>query len=83
LQKISKLQDINKKQEHTILGLQEQMFVLESPQKLNKSAMGFSSPKTPKTPKSLATLYPGKENSPLTTPVGMSPKLSAFKPRNA
>lgn len=76
-----KLQEINKKQENTIVGLQEQIETYSSPHKLNVSGM-FGSPKTPKTPKNLAVLYSGKENSPVPAGMVMSPKSNILKPRN-
>ncbi|XP_058830595.1 desmoplakin-like [Topomyia yanbarensis] len=82
--KIAKLQDINKKQENTILGLQQQLSCYDSPQKLNMSGKvyGIGSPKTPK--KLIASPYPGKENrSPATAVVNVySPRANALRPRN-
>ncbi|XP_058463964.1 interaptin [Malaya genurostris] len=82
--KIAKLQEINKKQENTILGLQQQLSCYDSPQKLNISGKMYSigSPKTPK--KLIASPYPGKENRSPATGVSnvYSPRANALRPRN-
>ncbi|XP_063708793.1 putative leucine-rich repeat-containing protein DDB_G0290503 [Culicoides brevitarsis] len=78
--KIAKLQEMNKKQESTIMGLQEQIEQsFNSPHKLNISAK-FGSPRTPK---SLMSVFAGKENqSPIPGGMVSSPKSNVLKPRN-
>ncbi|XP_062561657.1 putative leucine-rich repeat-containing protein DDB_G0290503 isoform X1 [Armigeres subalbatus] len=81
--KIAKLQDVNKKQENTILGLQQQLSCFDSPQKLNLSGklFGIGSPKTPK--KMISSPFPGKENrSPVTPGTVYSPRNNVLRPRN-
>ncbi|XP_055595998.1 centrosomal protein of 83 kDa [Uranotaenia lowii] len=83
--KIAKLQEINKKQENTIQGLQQQLSSYDSPQKLNMSGKlyGIGSPKTPK--KLIASPYPGKENrspAPGVNTAVYSPRANALRPRN-
>lgn len=78
-QKIVKLQEMNKKQETTIIGLQEQIETFNSPHKLNVSAK-FGSPRTPK---NLMSVFAGKENqSPVPGGMVMSPKSNVLKTRN-
>nr|XP_019555393.2 interaptin [Aedes albopictus] len=82
--KIAKLQEVNKKQENTIQGLQQQLSCFDSPQKMNLSGklFGLGSPKTPK--KLIASPFPGKENrSPVVTPGTVySPRSNVLRPRN-
>ncbi|XP_065077987.1 cingulin-like protein 1 [Ochlerotatus camptorhynchus] len=84
--KIAKLQEVNKKQENTILGLQQQLSCYDSPQKLNMSGKlyGIGSPKTPK--KLIVSPFPGKENrSPApATAAGTvySPRSNVLRQRN-
>ncbi|XP_053688527.1 myosin-2 heavy chain [Sabethes cyaneus] len=81
--KIAKLQEVNKKQENTIAGLQQQLSCYDSPQKLNVSGKlygGVGSPKTPK--KLIASPYPGKENRSPATIAVYSPRTNALRPRN-
>ncbi|EAT34739.1 AAEL013053-PA [Aedes aegypti] len=81
--KIAKLQEVNKKQENTIQGLQQQLSCFDSPQKMNLSAklFGIGSPKTPK--KMISSPFPGKENrSPVTPGTVYSPRNNVLRPRN-
>ncbi|XP_055531113.1 golgin subfamily A member 4 isoform X2 [Wyeomyia smithii] len=81
--KIAKLQEITKKQETTIAGLQQQLSSYDSPQKLNMSGKlyaGIGSPKTPK--KLIASPYPGKENRSPAAVTVYSPRTNALRPRN-
>ncbi|XP_058067378.1 paramyosin-like [Anopheles bellator] len=82
--KISNLQEVNKKQESTIMSLQQQLSSFYSPQKLNCSAHKFltgtaPSPRTPK--KQIVSPFPGKENcSP--AQVACSPRSNVLRTRN-
>lgn len=81
--KIAKLQEVNKKQENTIQGLQQQLSCFDSPQKMNLSGklFGIGSPKTPK--KMISSPFPGKENrSPVTPGTVYSPRNNVLRPRN-
>ncbi|XP_055630606.1 interaptin [Toxorhynchites rutilus septentrionalis] len=80
--KIAKLQETNKKQENTIIGLQQQLSSFDSPQKMNLSGKlyGIGSPKTPK--KLIASPYPGKENRSPATVAVYSPRSNVLRQRN-
>uniref|UniRef100_A0A182P1D8 Uncharacterized protein n=1 Tax=Anopheles epiroticus TaxID=199890 RepID=A0A182P1D8_9DIPT len=81
--KIAKLQELNKKQEHTIQNLQQQLSTYDSPQKLNGSIKYLSATASPKTPKKLiVSPFPGKENrSPAQVGV-FSPRSNVLRARN-
>lgn len=78
-QKIAKLQEVNKKQENTIIGLQQQLSCFDSPQKLNMSGLlyGIGSPKTPK--KLIVSPFPGKENC---SPAAATAAGTVYSPRS-
>uniref|UniRef100_A0A182N3P6 Hyaluronan-mediated motility receptor C-terminal domain-containing protein n=1 Tax=Anopheles dirus TaxID=7168 RepID=A0A182N3P6_9DIPT len=80
--KIAKLQELNKKQESTILTLQQQLSSFDSPQKLNSSVkyLTAASPKTPK--KLIVSPYPGKENCSPAQVAVYSPRSSVLRTRN-
>ncbi|XP_053670244.1 myosin-11 [Anopheles nili] len=79
--KIAKLQELNQKQESTILTLQQQLSSFDSPQKLNSSLKYLSaSPKTPK--KLIVSPFPGKENCSPAQVVVFSPRTNVLRPRN-
>lgn len=81
-QKIAKQQEIIKKHESTICGLQQQLSCFDSPQKqLNVSGL-YAIAGSPKTPKKqlLGSPFPGKENR---SPAVYSPRTAnALRPRN-
>ncbi|EDS28363.1 miranda [Culex quinquefasciatus] len=80
--KIAKQQEIIKKHESTIHGLQQQLSCFDSPQKqLNVSGL-YAIAGSPKTPKKqlLGSPFPGKENR---SPAVYSPRAAnALRPRN-
>uniref|UniRef100_A0AAG5DV39 Uncharacterized protein n=1 Tax=Anopheles atroparvus TaxID=41427 RepID=A0AAG5DV39_ANOAO len=81
--KIAKLQELTKKQENTIINLQQQLSSFDSPQKLNSSAKFLPAAASPKTPKKMiVSPFPGKENrSPAQVGV-YSPRSNVLRARN-
>ncbi|XP_058129201.1 putative leucine-rich repeat-containing protein DDB_G0290503 [Anopheles ziemanni] len=81
--KIAKLQELNRKQESTIINLQQQLSSFDSPQKLNTSSKFLSATASPKTPKKMiVSPFPGKENrSPAQVGV-YSPRTNVLRARN-
>ncbi|XP_035794294.1 interaptin-like isoform X2 [Anopheles albimanus] len=82
--KIANLQELNKKQECTIMNLQQQLSTFASPQKMNTSAKFLSSTAaSPKTPKKLiVSPFPGKENRSPAQLAVYSPRSNVLRTRN-